>query len=300
MKHQASKLEQMAQTKGRKKEQRAKDDSCIKFVTISSGKGGVGKSTIAANLGYVLSQNKIKTVLLDADIGLANLDIMLNQRSSKNILHILKGEASLKEVIVTINDYLALIPGDNGEEILEYADALLLPPFLEAMETLNDYQVMLIDTGAGIGKHLSPFIEATDYPIVVITPDPASIADAYAMIKKIAKVHHHIYLIINQVETIEQGQVVFNKISKLANAQISNELKLSLLGSLDNNQIIYNSIRKRKLFIENSQLSQTSIPFMRIIAKNLSRKMKMEHDMIDTSSNRIQGFFKRVFSGFDM
>ena len=89
------------------------------FVAITSGKGGVGKSTISANLANVLSQNGYKTALLDADIGLANLDVILNVKMGKNLLHVLKGECGLREILVPVNENLTLIPGESGDEICD-------------------------------------------------------------------------------------------------------------------------------------------------------------------------------------
>ena len=188
------------------KEKSPQKPKTTKFIAITSGKGGVGKSTISANLAFVLSQMGYKVGIFDADIGLANLDVMFGVRSDKNILHLLKGQASLDEIIVPINKNLTLIPGESGDEILKYSNEILFDKFVAEVSSLDELDYMIVDTGAGIGEHIQLFLNASDEVIVVAVPDPASITDAYAAIKVLSKNKKRIFMLMNMVKSESEAK----------------------------------------------------------------------------------------------
>lgn len=258
-----------------------KKNKKTKYITITSGKGGVGKSTLSANLANVLSKNGYKVGLFDADLGLANLDVILNVRISKNILHVLKGEATLEEIIVHVKKNLILIPGESGDEILKYNDQFLYERFFEETQILDDLDFMIIDTGAGIGGHTQLFLEASDEVIVVTVPDPAAITDAYATIKVTSKVQPMIHLVLNMTKNAKEAELIFEKISKVATANIDG-INLNLLGRLPEDKIIAKSIKQRTLFSDDAPNSIASHELKRIVnnlAYRLERKvLKNEED----------------------
>jgi flagellar biosynthesis protein FlhG len=174
-----------------------------RFIAITSGKGGVGKTTITANLGYALYKLGFKVALFDADIGLANLDVILKVNAKKNIYNVLKNECSLKDIIVEIEKDFVLIPGKSGDEIMNFADETTLSRFFNELEYLDDYDFFIIDTGAGIDKKVQMWLEGADDIIVITVPEPAAITDAYAMIK-IIRVQYIQFLVImfNMLDTV--------------------------------------------------------------------------------------------------
>jgi flagellar biosynthesis protein FlhG len=288
--HQAEKLEQLIATSSAKKAKKTR------FIVITSGKGGVGKSTISSNLAYILSQNGINVGIFDADIGLANLDVMFNVKIKKNILHVLKGEAKVSEILLPITRNLILIPGDSGDEILKYADDALFERFMQEAKVLDKLDVMIIDTGAGIGEHIQMFLKAADDVIVVTVPDPAAITDAYATIKTIATMRNDISVIMNQVRGEVEANAVFGKIKKVAQSNIRENINLNLLGKINADPRVSMAVKQRELVSVVSPSSQPVIDIEHIaqkIAKNLERNV-----LVSSTESGLAGLFRRLIQHF--
>ncbi len=290
MGHQAQKLEELVSSTAAKKSKKTR------FIAVTSGKGGVGKSTISSNLAYVLSQNGLNVGIFDADIGLANLDVMFNVKIKKNILHVLKGEASVSDILIPITRNLILIPGESGDEILKYSDKALFERFMSEAEVLDKLDVMIIDTGAGIGDHIKMFLDAADDVIVVTVPDPAAITDAYATIKTIATFRDDINLIMNQVKSEKEAVAVYEKIKKVASANIGDKLKIKLLGKINSDLKVSSSVKQRALFSvmhPGSVVHKDILSIANAINRNLERDV-----LVMPSESGLSGLFKRLVKHF--
>ncbi len=290
-KTQADGLEKLAQENKTQKKSKT-----TKFIAITSGKGGVGKSTFSANLAYILSNKfNFKVGVFDADIGLANLDVMFNVKTTKTILDVLKRTAKLEDIIVKLDNNLQLIPGASGEEILKYKQDFKYEEFIDEVSTLDELDFMIIDTGAGISEQVQLFLNAADEVIVITVPEPASITDAYATIKIASKEREKIFVIMNQVSSQKEANNVFKKISDVAFKNIGNKLTLKLLGKIDKDTNVTKSSKKRELFTKVSSNTSAAID-IEDIARKLSREL--EQKMLTEEKGGVGRFFRRILSKF--
>ncbi len=289
MKNQAHKLTQMMH------EERT-TPSKTKFITVTSGKGGVGKSTMSANLAHTLSQMGYKVGLFDADMGLANLDVILNVKTGKNILHLLKGEVDLSDIIVEINENLLLIPGDSGDGIFKYSDEFILDRFYEQIQQLDGLDYIIIDTGAGIGENVQTFVDAADYVVVVTTSEPAAITDAYAMLKIISEKKENVFMIMNQVKNKKEAETIFAKLIKVAEKNIANHANIVLLGAINKDTSIEKCVRSRTLFVkECANIAPTEQ--LHDIANELLAKMERKV-LSKKEQSSFGNFFKKILKQF--
>lgn len=290
MGHQAEKLEELVSSSAAKKSKKTR------FIAVTSGKGGVGKSTISSNLAHALSQKGLNVGIFDADIGLANLDVMFNVKIKKNILHVLKGEAKVADILIPITRNLILIPGESGDEILKYSDSALFKRFMQEAQVLDKLDVMIIDTGAGIGEHIQMFLNAADDVVVVTVPDPAAITDAYATIKTIAALRDDVNVIMNQVKNEKEAVSIFEKIKKVASTNIGGNLNLQLLGKINEDNKVSSSVKQRALFSVLYPSAQATKDLDLIVQKVIT---KLERNvLVKSTESGLSGLFKRLMDHF--
>lgn len=293
---QASKLDEMLRGEGKNipdPKRAPKTPQTTRFIAITSGKGGVGKSSISANLSYTLTKSGYKVGVFDADIGLANLDVIFGVRTKKNILHVLKGEASFDDVIYQIDKNLYLIPGDSGEEILKYAEKMnIFDEFCAQSLIMQAFDYVIIDTGAGISQTTQAFLSASDFVIVVTTPDPAAITDAYATIKINAKTREEIFMLLNMVSKDKEGADIFAKIQSVAKKNIPN-LSLFYLGAFLTHNSVRTATKYRELITKAEPYNNFTLK-MDEVARRLV--MKVEQNMLYNEKQTFGTFFKRMLS----
>jgi flagellar biosynthesis protein FlhG len=249
-----------------------------KIITVANSKGGVGKSVISANMAWLLAKNGYKTALLDASLGSANLDILLNVKVDKNLLNFLKDEASIAEVVMEVKENLFLIPGDSGDEITLFNSQYLINKLFEESAFLEKLDYLIIDTSSAIDENMQHFLKIADEIVVVTTDEPTSLTEAYTTIKAAQKFSNEIDMVFNSVERRGDASLIFSKLKKVALQNIDERVKLNLLGIITYTKLIPKSSKKRALFCERYPNSLPSYQLNEII-ENLI--YKLEHKVLN-------------------
>ncbi len=263
----------------------------MRFITVTSGKGGVGKSTLSANIAYLLSIFGYKVALFDADIGLANQDIILNVKSPYTLLDVLKQEVEFKDILVEVNKNLFLIPGESGEEILKYKNSEILDRFYQGLDQIGELDFLIIDTGAGIGESVQSFIKASTDTIVVTIPDPSAIMDAYSMIKYCSSVKDDVYLIVNRAKHKKEAVEVAQKLQNVASKHLKN-IDVKFLGFVERSPLMEDASKRRELIVREHKGSIPAIEISNIV-KKLTDNLTKDGEHIKQTPN-IAIFFKRL------
>ena len=259
-------------------------------LAITSGKGGVGKTNITANLGICLAASGKKVLLVDADFSLGNLDIVMNVNNRYNISHLIYDGKSVEEIIHTGPEGIEMICGASGLEELADLNEFQRRRLLKELSKLqNDNDVIIIDTAAGISKSVVGFCLSANNVLVVTTPEATAMTDAYAMIKVLVgnRFTGHISLIVNMAQSIAEGKKTYQKIANVAgrflNAHVYNA------GILLKDERLSCSVRLRKPVVLAHPKSQITSSLAALAAK-LSNS--------ESSELGDEGFFKKVVNWF--
>jgi len=206
---------QVDQAAGIRKMKRVKP---VRVIAVTSGKGGVGKTNLSVNLGVSLAKAGRKVALLDADMGLANVDILLGMHPKFNLSHVLSGQKTLEEITVTGPAGLKVIPASSGIQHMSELNNIEQAAIVHAFSELNqDIDVLIVDTAAGISGSVINFARACQEVVVVVCDEPTSLTDAYAFIKLLNRDYglFQFHILANMVESVQQGQSLFNKLTKV-------------------------------------------------------------------------------------
>jgi len=240
----------------------------VRVIAVTSGKGGVGKSNVSVNLAVGLAQEGQKVLVMDADLGLANIDVLLGLNPGYNLSHVIRGECSLEETIIDGPAGIKIIPASSGTrsmaDLTPAENAGIIRAFSELTTPVD---TLLIDTAAGLSDSVVSYIRAAREIIVVVCDEPASITDAYAMIKVMNRDFnvHRFHILANQAHSIQQGRELYIKLSRVADKYL--DVTLDFIGSIPYDDYLKKSVQKQKCVIENFPRSPSAMAFQKLAQK---------------------------------
>jgi flagellar biosynthesis protein FlhG len=249
----------------------ARQRDVVRVVAVTSGKGGVGKTSVSVNLGMALSGLGERVLLLDADLGLANVDVMLGLEPKTDIRHVLRGECSIDDIIIAGPKGLRIVPGSSGVKYMTELSPAEHSAMVHAFSDLaTEIDVLLIDTGAGISDNVVVYSRAAQEVIVVVCDEPASIADAYALMKVLSRDYgvERFHVLANMVESREHGRRIYQRLADVTDRFLA--LNPAYLGTVPLDRYLKRSVMKRQGVVDAYPLSTASRAFGELAAKVLS------------------------------
>lgn len=255
-----------------------------RVITVTSGKGGVGKTSISVNLALQLKEQGKNVVILDADFGLANVEVMLGIRPQYNLVDLIYNNKTIEEIITEGPMGIGFISGGSGVQDLVNLDKERIKKLIAKLVKLDSlYDVIIIDTGAGIADSVIEFVLSSPEVLLVVTPEPTSITDAYSLLKAVnrkkdfKREQKSIKVIANRVENGEEGQEIYNKISIVVSKFLN--IQLEYIGYIPLDKKISNAVIEQKPVSLSAPNSEAAIHIRGICNKLLDVPEEEESKM---------------------
>jgi flagellar biosynthesis protein FlhG len=290
MQDQADSLRQVADNLLREWPRGERGHNC-RVIAITSGKGGVGKTNIAVNLSLALCEAGARVLLLDADLGLANVDVLLGLSPQFTLQHLVYHKAELEQVVIQGPLGLDVLPGGSGITELANLNTLEIVRLLSTLRALErQHDVLVIDTAAGIGNSVLRFLLVADDVVLVSTPEPPELLDAYGVLKALhAKaVHGNAYLLMNMARKPTDGSEAYQILSSLTSRYL--EMRLHYLGSLPLDPAVVQAVKQQRPFYTCAPQAPVSCALRELAAQFL---VGVAH----TPKRQKESFFARLMSG---
>jgi flagellar biosynthesis protein FlhG len=252
MEDQAEKLrEMMRNKKALEKPVSLQSGKKTRIITITSGKGGVGKTNVSVNMALAYARLGKKVVVMDADLGLANVNVMLNLIPKFNLYHVIRKQKTMREIILDTEYGISIVAGASGFSKIANLNEEERQEFIDELETLSTVDIIIVDTSAGVSNNVLDFIAAADDAVIITTPEPTAITDAYGIIKIIAteidNLNMGLKLVVNRVKSAANAKKVADRMTGIAGQFLN--LKVEYLGFIYDDSMVSQAVIRQKPFM---------------------------------------------------
>lgn len=294
MDEQANELRALMQGAGADKaanDSQKKDNHKTRIIAITSGKGGVGKTNLSVNMAIAYAQTGKKVILIDGDLGMANVNVLLNIVPKYNLMQVINHQKKMSEIILDTEFGIKFIAGANGFSKIANLSVDELDYFAKEFSSLNNADIIIIDTGAGIANNVLQFVAAADEVYVVTTPEPTAITDAYGIIKiittELVNREINLKLLVNRVHSADEGKHVSERIITIVGQFLN--YKVDYIGFVYDDPVVQASVIRQKPFIIVNPTSKPAICVKHIVGR-------IEKTDI-TGSEGVNSFLKKFLGG---
>jgi flagellar biosynthesis protein FlhG len=260
-----------------------------RVLAVASGKGGVGKTNVAVNLGITLAEAGQRVVLMDADLGLANVDVLLGFHPRYNLSHVLSGERNLSEIMVDGPSGLRIIPASSGLQHMSDLSTTEQAAVIRAFSDIDrDIDCLLVDTAAGISGSVVNFARACQEVVLIVCDEPTSITDAYAFIKLLNRDYgvYRFQILTNMVQDTRQGQTLFYKLNKVTDHYL--DVTLNHLGTIPFDDFLRKAVQRQSPVTVSYPQSKSSQAFRQLSERVMSLPTPRH------SSGRLEFFVEKM------
>ena len=240
-----------------------------RIIAVTSGKGGVGKTNISTNMAIAYAKMGKNVIVIDADLGLANVNVMMNIIPKFNLYHVMKKQKKMSDIIIDTEYGIKFVAGASGFSKIANMEEAERSDFIKELYTLAEADIIIIDTSAGVSKNVLSFVAAADEVVIVTTSEPTAITDAYGIIKIIAtEVENYdlnLKMVVNRVNSALEGKKIAERMIQIV-AQFLN-LKVEYLGFIYNDPAVEQAVLKQKPFFISAPKSKAASCLRHIVAK---------------------------------
>jgi flagellar biosynthesis protein FlhG len=228
-----------------------KENKKTRIITVASGKGGVGKTNTSVNMALAYARLGKKVIVMDADLGLANVNVVLGVVPKFTLYHVIRKQKTMKDILIDTEYGISIVAGASGFSKIANLTDDERTNFIAELDTLSSADIIIIDTSAGVSSNVIDFIAAADDVVIVTTPEPPAMTDAYGVIKIIAteidNLEMGLNLIVNRVQSVAEAKSVADRMTKITSQFLN--VKLDYLGFISDDVTVSNSVKKQKPFM---------------------------------------------------